>query len=148
MRFAHLAAEVAATVNQFAGHDAIGQNSAAVVNVFQKQVQRRDPLRQSAFDLPPFLVRNDARQQVVGKDALRAFVVAVHRKGDALMQKREVGRLLALAHFLGRQLQQRLEKRLIVRTRHSRRLEHLVVGAVELVIPKWRPKQARGQAPA
>ena len=144
-QIAHLAPEVAATVDQFPRHDAIGENSSTVVNVLQEQIQRRDSLRESTFDLPPFVVGNDSRQQVVGKDALRALVVAVHRKCDSLMQEREVGCLLALTHFLGRQLQQRLEKCLIVRTRHAGSLEHLVIGCVELIIPEGRPKQRAGR---
>ena len=76
-----------------------------------------------AFNLAPFVVRNDARQQVVGKHALGALVVAIDGEGDALMQKRQIGGLLALAQFLGRKLQQCLKQSLIVlaRRRPARR---------------------------
>ena len=57
------------------------------------------------------------------------------------MQEREVGGLLALAQFLGREFEERLEQSLIVRPRRARRREHLIVGRVELVISKRRPKQ-------
>ena len=106
---------MAAAVNQFARNDAIRQNSAVVVNVFEKEIQRGDALRQAVLDLAPLLVGNDPRQQIVRKDPLRALVVAVDRERDALVQKRQVGRLLALAQFLGRKLQQRLKQSLIVR---------------------------------
>ena len=111
-QIAHLAPEVAAAVNQFPRHDAIRENLSAVVNVLQEQVQRRDSLGEPTFDFAPFVVGNDSGEEIIRKDALGALVVPVYREGDSLMQKREVGRLLAFAHFLGRQLQKGLEKSL------------------------------------
>lgn len=67
------------------------------------------------------------------------------REWDPLLQKREVRRLLALAHFLGWQLQKRLEKCLIVRPRETRGLKHLIVGCIELVISEWRTEQCAGR---
>ena len=87
------------------------------------------------------VVGNDARQQIVGEYTLGAFVVAVDREGDALVQEREVGGLLALAQFLRREFEQGLEQSLIVRPRRTRRREHLIVGRVKLVISKRRTKQ-------
>src|SRR6266478_7274100 len=140
-KIAHLTPEVAATVDQFPGYDAIRQNSSAVVNVLQKKIQRRDSLGEPTFALPPFVVGTDSGEEIIRKDAHGALVVPVYREGDSLVQKRKVRRLLALAHFLGRQLQKGLEKSLIVRPRNSRGLEHLIVGQVDLVIPEWRPKK-------
>jgi hypothetical protein len=42
-------------------------------------------------------MRDDSRQKVVGKYAFGPFVIAVNRERDALMQKRQIGGLLALA---------------------------------------------------
>ena len=58
-----------------------------MVDVFEKKIQGGNALGEAALDFAPFLVGNDARQQVVGKNALGAFVVAVDREGDALVQK-------------------------------------------------------------
>jgi len=68
-----------------------------MVDIFEKKIQGGDALGQAALDLAPFGVRNDAGQKVVGEDALGAFGIAVDGEGDALMQEREVGGLLALA---------------------------------------------------
>ena len=78
---------MAAAVNQLAGHDSIGENPAVAVNVFEKKIQCGNALREAAFNLLPFVVGDDARQQVVGKNALRAFIISIHREGDALVQK-------------------------------------------------------------
>jgi len=58
-----------------------------VINVFEKEIQCGDSLREATFDLAPFLVRNDSRQQVIGEDALGTLVVSVHRERDPLVQK-------------------------------------------------------------
>src|ERR1700687_4821001 len=120
---AHLTPEVAATVYQFPRYDAIRQNFSGVIDVLQEKIQRRDSLCESTFDFAPFVVGNDSGEKIIRENTFGAFIVAVYRERDSLVQKREVGRLLALAHFLGRQLQKRLEKGLIVGTRNSRGLE-------------------------
>ena len=111
-----------------------------MVDIFEEKIQGGNALGKSALDLPPLLVRDDARKQIIGKYALRALVVAVDGERNPLMQKREVGGLLALAQFFGRKFQQSLEKCPVVVSRHARRGEHLVVGGVELIIAKWGTK--------
>src|SRR6202022_2522669 len=96
------------------GYDAIRQDFSGVIDVLQEKIQRRDSLGESTFDFAPFVVGNDSGGGIMRENTFGAFVVAVHRECDSLMQKREVRGLLALAHFLGRQLQKRLEKGLIV----------------------------------
>src|SRR5580658_2302121 len=49
----HLAPEVAATVDQFSGYDAIRQNPSPMVDVLQEHVQGGDSLGQAIFDLAP-----------------------------------------------------------------------------------------------
>ena len=84
---AHFATEMAATVDEFARDDAIGEDAAAMVDIFEEEVERGDALGEAAFDFAPFVVRDDARQEIVGEDALGAFFVAVDGEGDALMEK-------------------------------------------------------------
>ena len=74
----------------------------------QEKVERGEPLRQTLFDLGPFVLGNDARHQIVGEDAFGAFLVAVNGEGDAFVEEREVGGLLGAAQFLGREAQKRL----------------------------------------
>ena len=104
LQSAHLPAIVLATVDQFARHYAIVQNLAVGVNIAQKQIQRGDPLRQTAFNPIPLLRRYQPRQQVIGKDALRTLIAAIHREGNALGQKCEVRRLLAPLQLTLRQV--------------------------------------------
>ena len=64
---------------------------------------------------------DDARQQVVGEDALGAFIAAVDGEGDALVEKGEVGGLFAALEFFWREGGEVFEERLIVAvTRVSR----------------------------
>jgi hypothetical protein len=60
---AHFAAEVAATVHQFARDNTIRQDPSMVINVFEEQVQGGDVLGQAVLDLAPLSVWNDPRQQ-------------------------------------------------------------------------------------
>src|SRR5882757_2249067 len=110
---AHLATVVPATVDQRARNDSIGQYSSGMVDVFQEHVQGGDALRQSLFDLGPFVGRDDPRKKVVGKDALGSLLVAVNGESDALMQEGQVGSYLVLAQFFRRKLEQRLKKVLV-----------------------------------
>ena len=81
----------------------------------------------------PFGAGDDARQQVVRKNPLGAFVAAVDGERDALVQKRHVGGLLLAAHFFGRKAEQQLIQRPIVRPRPALSVEHFVESAVENV---------------
>src|ERR1700730_17682915 len=93
---AHLTTEVAATVYQFPRYDPIRQNFPGVIDVLQEKIQRRDSLGESTFNFAPFVVGNDSGEEIIRENTFGAFVVAVYREGDSLVQKREVGRLLAL----------------------------------------------------
>jgi len=74
-----------------------------VVEVVQKQVQRGYPLSQSAFDMSPFPLRNDARNQIEGKDPFRAGIVAIDGKGNSLSEKRGVDCRAFVFKFLHRE---------------------------------------------
>ena len=95
---------MAAGIDEFFGDDAGRKDFAAVVNIFEKKIQRGDALGESGLNLTPLGVWNDAWEKVVREDALRAFGVAINREGNALMQERKFGGLLALAKFLGRKV--------------------------------------------
>ena len=138
---AHLPAEVAAAINKLARDDAVGEDPSPMIDVFEEKVESGDALGESAFDLPPFVERDDARQKIVGEDALSSLVVAVNSKSDALMEKRQVSGLLAFAEFFRRKFQQTLEQGFIVSPRRTRGGEHLIVGRIELVVSKRRTKQ-------
>src|ERR1700674_2443788 len=85
---AHLTTEVAATVYQFPRYDAIRQDFSGVIDVLQEKIQRCDSLGESTFDFAPFVVGNDSGEEIIRKDTFDAFVVAIYREGDSLVQKR------------------------------------------------------------
>ena len=116
---AHFAAEVLAAVDQVARDDAFGKDAAFVIDVAEEEIEGGQALREAFFDLRPFVSGNDSRNQIVGEDALGAFFAAVHREGDAFLEEREIGGLLAFAQFFGSQAEQRALERLIVLARDA-----------------------------
>jgi hypothetical protein len=118
---------VFAAKNNFAGHDAVGKNAAFVVNVAQEKIERGDALRQSVFDVGPFRAGDDAGQQIVGKDSLCSLFAAINGESDALIEKREVGGMLAAADFLGWERGESVEQRPIMLAGSSRAVERLEV---------------------
>ncbi len=124
-----------AAVDQFARNDAIVENLGFGIDVAQEEIERGDALGEAALDPVPFLRGDEARQQVVGKDFLGAFVAAVHGERDALGEKRQVGRLLAALQFVGGQAGKRFGERAIVRTHIAVRLAHLVECVIERIVP-------------
>ena len=135
---AHLAPVVRAAEDQFARDDAGAQDAAVMVDVAQEQVEGGDALGQSPFELLPLRAGDDARQQIVRKDALGAAAVAVDREGDALVEEGAIGDLLAALQFGGRQRPELLEERRVVGARLPGRAEHLVVGASQGVVVEQR----------
>src|SRR6266446_9577366 len=84
---------------------------------------------------------NDARQKIVREDALGSLVISVNSEGDALMQKREVRGLLTFFQILRGQVKQGTEQRLVMGSRLARRLKHLVISRVELIMQeRWRKR--------
>ena len=82
-------------VDDAAGHDAIFNDFAFMVDVFEKEVQRCDPLGQSALDFFPFRRRDDSGQQIVRKYALCAFIIPIYRESDSLVEEGLVCLILA-----------------------------------------------------
>ena len=79
---------------------------------------------------------NDARNQVERKQPLGASPVAVHREGDALQEKREIGVLPALLKLRRHHRGQFFKNFGIVRARLVRGHEHFVVERPDLIIPE------------
>ena len=110
-----------------------------MINVVQKKIQRRDALRQAAFQMFPFLGRNNARQQIKRKNFLCPRRVAINIKRDALPEKRIINRLaLGLKFRLG-QFAEQLVKFLIMRAHRVLRIRHLVETVVDLVLLQHIP---------
>ena len=132
--------ELLAAVYNLTRHNAVLQDPALGVNIFQEQIERGDALGQALLDHSPFGSGDHAGQQVVGEDFLGAFFAAVHRKGDALVQKGKIGRLLAPFDFCRRQGTELIHQHFVVRAQLIRLCEHFVVGTVQHI-----PIQVRAQ---
>ena len=87
-----------------------------------------------------------ARQQVEREDPLGALRVAVDGEGDALGQERLVGFDLVPAEVVRRGGEQLLEERAVVLARRADGVEHLVVGAGQVVAGEQRAEIAAGRA--
>jgi len=76
-----------AGVDDAAGHDAVFNDFALMVDIFEEEIQRGDPLRQSALNPFPFRRRDDPEQQIVGKNPFRPLIVPIHGESNALVEE-------------------------------------------------------------
>src|SRR5690606_14227603 len=76
--------------------DAILDDALLAVHVGDERVQRADPLREARFRPLPFVVRDDARDQVERQRAIDVASVGVDRERDAVDAGDELGGELAL----------------------------------------------------
>lgn len=114
LQSAHLAAEVLAAIDDLARNHTIGEDLSFVTDVPEKVVERGDALNQPALDGGPFGAGDDTRKEVVREDTLGAFLAPIDVEGDALVKKREAGRLLAVAQLVGGQTEKLVVEGLIV----------------------------------
>jgi hypothetical protein len=129
---------MAAAINEVTRNDAFGKDPAVVVDVFEKVVESRDPLREAALDHRPFFGGNHPRNKIIRKDALGTVIASIDREGDSLVEKCEIRHLLPLAELRGRKFEQTLMEWLVLCARGILPLEHLIVGSVELVVGERR----------
>ena len=127
-----------AAIDQFAGHDMIVQDLRVRIDVTQKKIERGDALREPALDTVPLLRCDQARHQIVRKDAFGSLFAPINGEGDALGQKREFGGLLTSLQFIRRQAGQCLRQRLIVGAHIAIALPHFVEGAIQRVVSEKR----------
>ena len=91
---------------------------------------------QAALEPFPFLLRNDAGDDVERNDPLAALLVAVDVERDAELDHRAVGGPLAADEVVGRHHLHAAEEGLAVAARLALAVEHFVVEAVRLVLGK------------
>ena len=130
--------------------DAVLQNFLLVINVVQEQVQRRDALRQAAFQEFPFRRRNDARQQVERENFLRPLCVAIDVERDALAQKCRVHRLPLGVEFRRLHPLEQFVEFPVMRPHAAARVEHFVKTAVDFIFSEHVTKlffERRAQFP-
>jgi hypothetical protein len=95
-----------ARIDQIARDDVVFQGRAGAVDIAQIEVQRRDALGEAALDDVPFRMRNDARDQIEGEEALGAAAVAVDGERDALNEVRKIGQFAALLECIQRHVRE------------------------------------------
>jgi hypothetical protein len=134
LQAAHLAAVMAAAIDQLAGNDVVIEDPGVRIDVAQEKVERGDALGEAALDPVPLGGGDQARQKIVREDALGAFVAAVDGEGDALGEEREVGRLLAALQLFSGQAGEGFRQGAIVGADFTAAFAHLVEGPVERVI--------------
>ena len=81
----------------------------------------------------PIFAGNDAGQKVVREDALGAFLFTVDGEGNSLIEEDEIALLLGAAELFRWRFLQHLKEGCVLRTHGTGRIEHLVVGAIQLV---------------
>ena len=140
----HLAAKVLAAVDEMPRHDPVRQDARLAVEVFQKEIEGGQALGEAALDHLPLGRGDDPRNQIVGKDALGPFALAVDSECDALVQEGEVRRRLALVQPGGIQLAQTSPDLGVLAARGAVGGEHFVVRLTERIrlepLPGlWRP---------
>ncbi len=135
----HLAAVVAAAVDQFRRHHAFGEDSTLVVDVLEEQVDGGQPLSQTPLERVPLTTRDDPGQQIEREDPFSALIVSVDGERDALGEERAIGLELALTQLLRRLNEQFLDQGTVVRPCPPVGVEHLVVRRVEAVLREQRP---------
>src|ERR1700678_419066 len=78
------------------------------------------------------------------KDLLRAFAAPVHRKGDALIEKREIGFLLAAVQLFRWEILKLRIEIAVLWTGASPGAEHFVISCVDLIIREGRRDRSVG----
>ena len=85
-----------------------------------------------------FRAGDQSGQKVVGKDSFGTFFAAIHGEGNALIQEREIGGMLASPDFVCRQRGKHLQQRGVMRTRFTRVFKRLVVRGIDEIVAQNR----------
>ena len=79
----HQRAVVGVAQHQVARQHAVTQDALAVIKVVQEQVDGGDPLDHPALDMCPLGRRDNARNDVEGKDTVDRILLRIDGEGDA-----------------------------------------------------------------
>ena len=116
-----------------ARHHAVVDDPLLVIHVVDEQVERADPLFQTAVQPLPFGRADDPRHQVEGKNLLRAFRRAVDVKGDSHPEQQPFGSLLPVQQIVAAKRTDFADQQLSARTRTPGRIDQFVVEACGIV---------------
>ena len=127
LQAAHLDPVLRAAAHQVYRHDPVGEDPPRPVDIGEEEVERLQPLPQSALDQVPGGGVEKPRQEVDGDDPLLRAVLAVDRERDPLVQEGTLGILLHGGDFGGAHRVERLAELPAMGARHTGGLEHFVV---------------------
>ena len=125
--------EMRAGIDKRTRNLAVPENALLAINILQEKIQRYHALGQAALNFFPLRIRQDARDQIEGKQALGAAAVTVNRESNALNKEREVRQFPAFLELPRLHGDKFLVHLGILRARNSRRGEHLVIKVPRVV---------------
>ena len=79
--------EMRSAANDFARNNAVAHDLLVVIDIMQKEIQRGDPLAETALYVFPFDAGNDARDQIEWKDSFGPFLIVIDCKGHSLREE-------------------------------------------------------------
>jgi len=129
-------AEERAFIDQPRIDDAIPQNELIVINIFEEEIQGRQPLDQTLLDAIPFLGGNNSRHRIHGPNPLDALLLSIHGEADAVLKHGQIGHGFSSTKFVEAQSGKTAVKHLVVRARPANLIKHLVKGFTTPVASK------------
>src|SRR5580704_13649677 len=91
----YFASKMRAGIHERTRNLAIAEDALLAINILQKKIERYHALGKAALDFLPLRIREDARNQIEGKQSLGAATVAINGESDSLNQERKIGQLSA-----------------------------------------------------
>ena len=95
-----LSAKVAARQHQVKWDDPFTKAPLIAVHILKKEVDGGHTLDQPRLKQLPFVRANDARNKVEGEDPLGPLILAIHRKGDSLVNQRYLLKFFAATDLI------------------------------------------------
>ena len=120
--------------DDFERNDAFLHDALIVVDIVKEKIQCAQALLQSAFQMSPLVRRDDARHEVERHNPLGAFVTAIDREGDSLVQISTLRHRALALESGGVHIRETPEEPLVVWTDLAIRLEHLIEKSLRFVL--------------
>ena len=103
------------------------------VDVAEEEVEGLNALLEAFFDVGPISMRNDARNDVEGKNFFNASVVALHVECDAHVHQGQFGGLMAFLEFVFGEFAEFFEEQSRAGMGRVRRFKEFVVKSAEFI---------------
>ena len=124
---AHRDPELRTAADQIGRDDPVGNYPARTVDIREEQVQRFEPLAQTAFEEIPFFGGDQPRDDIDRDDALLRAFLAIDGKSDALVQEGPLRALLHRGDLVPRRLAESLPQLAAMGARRAGGVEHFII---------------------